>query len=166
MSYCRTSPAFSNSPLLPPNEGDADSGHVVQSSAAIHESRHSLSASDQHIVHHKCLNPCSFSCSHDILGSPGRKLKPSHRPFVADFSCMTWNARAFFARNGPKMNRRMNLLRSLASDLDFCWAPGNTFHARAVCGCPRRVSLTCPLLVSLLRTARRSSIRCLKTVPG
>ena len=32
---------------------------------------------------------------------------------------MTWNPRAFFARNGSKMNRRIAKVRSMASTLDF-----------------------------------------------
>ena len=90
--------------------------NLVSDSSASH---HSLCLSTHRVTHHKCLNPCTFNFCAGSCGSTARPVAIEHRPFSGGFRGMTWNARAFFARDGRKMSRRMAKTRQMAMNLDF-----------------------------------------------
>ena len=83
------------------------------------DSYHSIDLASQRIVHHKCLQPCTFDCCASMCKQTCRRSVAEARRYSDNFSGMTWNPRAFFARDGIKMSRRIALARNMSSKLDF-----------------------------------------------
>ena len=48
-----------------------------------------------------------------------RERLPERRPYSGEFGGMTWNARAFFSRQGIKMTKRFAKVRSMAAKVGF-----------------------------------------------
>ena len=82
-------------------------------------SKHCIDMNTLTTIHHKCAHPCTFNCCLKKSAPPPRPSLPECRPYSGDISGMTWNPRAFFARNGIKMNRRLSRVKDLSNKLDF-----------------------------------------------
>ena len=82
-------------------------------------SKHCIDMNTLTTIHHKCAHPCTFNCCLNNCAPPPRPSLPECRPYSGDISGMTWNPRAFFARNGIKMNRRLSGVKDLSSKLEF-----------------------------------------------
>ena len=137
-----------------PSSNSVDQAPLTSNSNHMHVSSHhsiGISSSNSCIHHHKCLQPCTFSCEIDMCKINSQpSSSPEARQFSGDFSGMTWNPRALFARNGIRMARRSAKVRRLGSDMDLCCITRDSFFACSCSSGSIRISEPCIFLVPLL----------------
>ena len=103
-------------------QGQLPATHVLNSSLSRNVvSQHRINLVSGTIAHQKCAShPCTFNCNMDMRNQDSQHQRiAEERPFSGDFAGMTWNPRAFFARDGVKMTRRIHKVRKYAEKLDL-----------------------------------------------
>ena len=90
------------------------------SATHVHDySHHSVNMSHHDVTHHKCIQPCTFNCCMSMCKKVQLRQPQVNCPYSGNLGGMTWNPRAFFARKGMKMSRRIAKVRQMCSKLDF-----------------------------------------------
>ena len=81
-------------------------------------------------IHNAGHNTCNFNVNVNALPRRTSNHLPERQPYSGAFRGASWNPRAFFARNGVQMNRRINKVRSANVDF-FGLQETHSFPARA-----------------------------------
>ena len=96
------------------------SNHANNNSHASVFTHHVCNLANNQITHTKCSNiSCDFNVDVNSKRCATRSRLPESRQFSGNIRGGTWNPRAFFARKGVKMNRRINKVRGLCAKVDF-----------------------------------------------